>query len=166
MDSKRHFLISFALGFALAAVLNTALPDPVLVGYAAVLGVAIDFDHFLVSRLYRGDWKATRRCLADPRLVFFDQSAIFDDDDLWPRQRLLSHVAIIGAFVPGVFVVAGPSLALVSGVVLYAHVLADLIEDNRNHERYLEKAAQVVERDGAGGREHAAQNEPADAPLQ
>lgn len=146
MDSKRHLLISLALGIAMAAVLDSALPALVVVAYAAVLGVVIDFDHFLASRLHRGDWKAARRCLADPRLVFVDQSAIFDADDLWPRQRLLSHVVIIGLFVPAVFVVAGPSLALVSGVVLYAHVLADLIQDNRNHEQYLENAAQVVER--------------------
>ena len=144
MDSKRHFLISLAIGIAVVALADAPLPDLALVAYAAVLGVAIDFDHFLVSRLHCGDWRATRRCLDDPMIVFLDQEAIFDDDDLWPRQRLLSHVVIVGVFVPGVFLLAGPFLEVVSGLVLYVHVLADLVEDNRKHEAYLRKAARSV----------------------
>ena len=151
MDSKRHFLLSLAIGIAVAAVTDVPstladalFADLALVAYAAVLGVAIDFDHFLVSRLHCGDWRAAQRCLDDPKIVLLDQEAIFDDDDLWPRQRLLSHVVIIGVFVPGVFLLAGPFLAVVSGLVLYAHVLADLVEDNRKHETYLQKAARSV----------------------
>lgn len=149
MDSKRHFLISLALGIAVVAfadapaLVDAPFPDLAVVAYAAVLGVAIDFDHFLVSRLHCGDWRAAWRCLDDPKIVFLDQSAIFDDGDLWGHQRLLSHVVIVGLFVPGVYVVAGPFLAVVAAVVLYAHVLADLVEDNRNHERYLRKAARM-----------------------
>lgn len=143
MDSKRHLLISLAVGVAAVALTNAPYPDVAVVAYAALVGVAIDFDHFVVSRLHCGDWRAARRCLDDPKIVFLDQSAIFDDDDLWTHQRLLSHVVITGVFVPGVYLLSGPFLALVSAVVLYAHVLADLVEDNRNHEQYLRKAARV-----------------------
>lgn len=159
MDSKRHFLISLAIGIAVIALVdastltNAPIPDLAVVGYAAVLGVAIDFDHFLVSRLHCGDWRAAKRCLDDPKIVFFDQEAIFDVDDLWGHQRLLSHVVIVGLFVPGVYVVAGSFLAVVSAVVLYAHVLADLVEDNRKHEQYLRKAARVAESEDGEKRE-------------
>lgn len=143
VDSKRHFLISLAIGVAVVALTNAPYPDLVVVAYAAVLGVAIDFDHFLTSRFHRGDWKAVQRCFENPTIVFLDQSAIFDDDDLWAHQRLLSHVVIIGAFLPVVYFLAGPFLTVVSAVVLYAHVLADLIADNRNHEQFLQTAARI-----------------------
>lgn len=147
VDSKRHFLISLAIGVAAVAVADAPLPVLVVVAYAAVLGVAVDFDHFLVSRLYCGDWRAVRRCLDDPWIVLASQTEIFDDDDLWARQRLLSHVVLVGVIVPAAYVVASPFLAVVSAVVLYAHVLADLVQDNRNLDRHLRKAAQVVERE-------------------
>lgn len=78
---------------------------------------------------------------------FSTRGPIFDVDDLWGHQRLLSHVVIVGLFVPGVYAVVGPFLAVVSAVVLYVHVLADLVEDNRNRGAYLRKAARVAERE-------------------
>lgn len=103
----------------------------VLVIYAAVLGVGIDFDHFLVARLNTGSWAAARRCLRDPRIVFADQDAIFASGDVGVLRRLLSHVLIAGLLVAGLTFV-DPFLAAFSAVVLYGHLLADLIWDVGN----------------------------------
>ncbi|OAQ53633.1 hypothetical protein HTG_05080 [Natrinema mahii] len=44
--------------------------------------------------------------------------------------RLLSHVAIAGLAVPALALASVP-LAVVTGAVLYAHLLADLVWDRR-----------------------------------
>lgn len=121
-------------------VASPPLADAILVGYAGALGVGIDFDHFLIARWNTGDWTAVRRVLARPSIVFVDQDAIFDENDLFALQRLLSHV-VIGGLLVGALAVVLPSLALVSAVVLYAHVLADLVDDNRRHEAYVARLA-------------------------
>lgn len=110
------------VGFAPRALL--------LVGYAAVVGVGIDLDHFLLARLNDGDWRAARRCLSDPRIVFLDQDCIFRTGEVGTLPRLLSHVLLAGAFV-GLLVVVAPGLAVFTAVILYLHVLADLYADNR-----------------------------------
>jgi hypothetical protein len=101
---------------------------PLVVGYAAVVGVGIDFDHFLVARLNAGDWAALRRCLRRPRIVLVDQEAIFEPLEVNPVERLLSHVVIAGALVGGLWPVS-PYVAWLTGVVLYAHLLGDLVAD-------------------------------------
>lgn len=101
-----------------------------LVGYAAVVGVGIDLDHFALARLNDGDWRAVRRCLADPRIVVLDQDRIFRPGSVGTLPRLLSHVVVAGALV-AVLAIPAPGLAVLTAVVLYLHVLADLYEDNR-----------------------------------
>lgn len=101
-----------------------------LVAYAAVVGVGIDLDHFLLARLNDGDWRAARRCLADPRIVFLEQDRIFRTDEVGTLPRLLSHVVITGLLV-GLLALLAPGLAVFTAVVLYLHVLADLYADNR-----------------------------------
>lgn len=113
-----------------------------MVGYAAVLGVAIDLDHFLVARYNAGDWRALRTCLARPTIVLFEQTAIFEPDEVWPLQRLLSHAVLGGALVFGLRFVA-PRLAALSALVLYAHVLADLLWDNRRRSTYQRRYARA-----------------------
>lgn len=97
-------------------------------GYAAVVGVGIDFDHFLVARLNTGEWTAVRRCLRDPRIVFTDQNAIFEEGDVGTLRRLLSHVVLAGLAVVGLLAV-DVFLAVFTAVVLYAHLLSDLVWD-------------------------------------
>lgn len=112
------------------ATVGVELRALLLVVYAAVVGVGIDLDHFLLARLNDGDWRAVRRCLADPRIVFLDQGRIFRTGEVGTLPRLLSHVLIIGALV-GALAFVAPGLAVFTAVVLYLHVLADLYADNR-----------------------------------
>lgn len=130
---------------AAAIVLSPAppsLPAWALLAWAAAVGVGVDFDHLLVARLNSGDWSALRRLLHNPSIVVLDQDAIFDDD-LWARQRLLSH-HVLGGFLVAALVPASVPLAAFTALILYAHVLADLVHDNRRlerdfrrHERYV-----------------------------
>lgn len=112
------------------AIAGVSIEALLLVGYAAVLGVGIDLDHFLLARLNDGDWRAVRRCLADPRIVFLEQNRIFRIDEVGTLLRLLSHVIVAGALV-SVLAFLDPELGLFSAVILYLHILADLYADNR-----------------------------------
>jgi hypothetical protein len=134
MYSKSHFGISAAVGAIVAVAVGT---DPfraaILVGYAAVLGTAIDLDHFLIARLRAGDWRHLRFAVGNPRAAFVDQDRLFDDGDVGALTRLLSH-ALVGGVVVVVLVPVDPFLALVSAVVLYVHVLADLAVEAPRYE--------------------------------
>ncbi|QSG14167.1 hypothetical protein [Halapricum desulfuricans] len=130
MYSKAHGAISFALGVALVAAGVTVVHPAFVVGYATALGVLIDLDHFLWARYNTGDWAALRYVLTNPIAAVTHQDSIFREDDLEHLERLLSHVVIAGVVIPLTWWVE-PSLGLVTGLTLYAHVLADLIEDVR-----------------------------------
>jgi hypothetical protein len=156
MRSIHHFVVSAAVGAILLPfvspeipVASSALPaaatPALVVAYAAVLGVGIDVDHFLVARYNAGDWRAVRFCLQNPSVVFVDQDAIFESGEVWPLQRLLTHAVGGGVLVAGLLPVS-TDLAVVSAVVLYAHLLADLLWDNWHHDRYLRRAAGHAER--------------------
>ncbi|MDS0221781.1 hypothetical protein NDI54_10530 [Haloarcula sp. S1AR25-5A] len=144
MYSRDHAIVSVAVGAAGVAGLPLPLPWWAAVGYAVVVGVAIDFDHFVVARLETGDWAALRRCLRNPKIAVLDQDEIFDPQDLWPLQRLLSHHLIGGVVVFGLWLVSAP-LALFTALVLYAHVLGDLVWDNYLLETYREQHARAAE---------------------
>jgi hypothetical protein len=133
MYSKAHFLISVAVGAAVALLAGQPpLPAVATVGYAAVLGVGIDFDHFLVARLNTGNWDTLIRVVRNPRLILFDQGDIFEaGEDVTKLQRLLSHAVLGGLLVAGLYPLA-PFVAVLSGVVLYVHVLSDLYQDVRD----------------------------------
>jgi len=144
MYSRDHAIVSVAVGAAGVAVLPVPLPWWAAVGYAVIVGVAIDFDHFAVARLETGDWNALRRCIRNPTIAVLDQDEIFDPQDLWPLQRLLSHHLIGGAVVGGLWFVSEP-LSLFTAIVLYAHVLGDLVWDNYRLETYREQHAMAAE---------------------
>ncbi|WP_336337532.1 hypothetical protein [Haloarcula brevis] len=150
MYSREHALVSAAVGAAGLAVLPVPLPWWAAVGYAVVVGVAIDIDHFAVARLETGDWAALRRCLRTPRLVVSGQDEIFDPQDLWPLQRLLSHHLIGGVAVGALWLVSEP-LALFTALVLYAHVLCDLVWDNYLLETYREQHAMAAAAESGEG---------------
>ena len=98
--------------------------------YGALLGTLIDLDHFVVARLNTGDWRALRYCLATPTAVFLDQDSIFVPGEVGTLRRLLSH-AVLGGVLVGALALASPFLAAFSALILYAHVVADLIHDVR-----------------------------------
>ncbi|MEF8840954.1 MAG: hypothetical protein V5A62_04940 [Haloarculaceae archaeon] len=133
MYSKAHLLISLAVG-AIVAVATGQLPVPAVatVAYAAVLGVGIDFDHFLVARFNTGNWDALVGAVRNPRRILFDQGDIFEEgEDVTKLQRLLSHAVLGGLLVAGLYPVL-PYVAVLSAVVLYVHVLSDLYRDVRD----------------------------------
>lgn len=144
MRSTHHFGISIALGTLVSLLLEPTFPLPLAVAYAGVIGVAIDLDHFLVARYNTGTWDAVRTCLRSPGIVLFDQDAIFETDAIWPLERLLTHVVVMGTIVLGLAFV-DQFLALLSAIVLYGHLLSDLLWDVRRHDEYLETAARYVE---------------------
>lgn len=129
MYSKYHFIISVVIGWL--TVGGSGLPvDDVgfLVGYAAVIGVGIDLDHFLIARWNTGEWRAVRFCLRRPTVVVVDQSRIFREGEVRSRQRLLSHgvvtiVLVVGA---GAF---DEVVMLVTATVLIGHILTDVVWD-------------------------------------
>ncbi|MFC7097584.1 hypothetical protein [Halobaculum marinum] len=160
MYSRHHAAFSAVVAAGLVATLPLGDTLPVAAGWWAALtaaGVLIDLDHFVMARLVRGDWANARRALANPRAAVLDQSALFDPGDLWPLQRLLSHavivpVAVLAAWWAGG--VSGPGVtpaaaALAMAVVLYVHVLTDLIWDVWRQEGYHENVRRVARESGA-----------------
>lgn len=129
MKSHAHALVSLVVAALALAVTSPPVSPLVVVAVAVGVGVGIDVDHFLLARR-RGDWGAVVRCLRDPRIVFVDQSAIFEDGEVGAVERLLSHVAIGGVAVPLVWL-ASPYLAGLVAASLYGHVLADLVATTR-----------------------------------
>lgn len=133
MDSREHAAIGAVASTALVAVLWPAgdlLTWGALFGYGVALSVFVDLDHFLVARLTVGDWRNVSRVLDRPMGLFGDQGWIFTEDELTELNRLLSHVVLGGALVAGTWGLSD-TLGLFTALVLYVHVLADLLRDNR-----------------------------------
>lgn len=129
MRSGPHFLVSVAIGLAVAAWADPAVGTVPLVLFAGALGVAIDLDHFPIARYNSGSWAALRGCLRRPWIVLLDQSAIFEPREVRPLQRLLTHL-VLGGLLVGALVPLDGLLAATAALVLYGHVLADLVHDN------------------------------------
>lgn len=132
MQSRAHAAIGAVVSAALVAVLWPGADLAVagaLWGYGVALSVLIDLDHFVVARLAVGDWRHLRKVLARPAGVLWDQTWIFSEEALDELDRLLSHAVLGGALVAGTWAL-DPTLATYTAVVLYAHVLADLLRDN------------------------------------
>ena len=133
MQSRAHALIGTVVSALLLVpqIGSLSLPAALgLVGYGVALSVLFDLDHFLVARLLVGDWRHLRRVLAQPRRVLLeDQSWIFEDLQDFPLERLLSH-ALLGGWLVASLALVDRWLAVFTAVVLYAHVLADLLHDN------------------------------------
>lgn len=98
-----------------------------LFGYGLLLSVFIDLDHFVWARAKTGDWSHLRRAVTDPKWAFTEQEDVFDDVALI-RERLLSHALLGGASTAAIWVVS-PAVAAYNAVVVYAHVVADLLRD-------------------------------------
>ncbi|MGQ3412433.1 hypothetical protein ACT4ML_09230 [Natrinema sp. LN54] len=124
------------------SLFGNVVPAAVVVAYGTAVGVFIDLDHFLIARFKTGDWDALRFCVANPGTAATDQSEIFDPGDVGVLSRLLSHVVIAGIAVPAIALASVP-LAIVTGAVLYAHLLADLVWDISRLERHADAAGSV-----------------------
>jgi hypothetical protein len=133
MKSPEHA----TLGTVAPGVLVVALPGvggpleaAALFAYGFGLSVFVDLDHFLVARYHAGDWSHLRRCVTDPVFAFTQQEQVFDgvDTRTLEVQRLLSHLLLGGALV-GVLAAFEPVYAVFTAVVLYVHVVADLLRD-------------------------------------
>lgn len=158
MYSRDHAIFSLAVGALAVLTLDLPVGWPVALAIALIVGVGIDVDHFLIARLTTGEWRALRRCLSNPRLVFVGQDEIFDPASIWPLQRLLSHVLIAGVVVPPIAVV-DTGLAILVGAVLYAHLLSDLVWDNYRHDRYRQRVIEDARPEHAGDGRDAASPE-------
>jgi len=135
MYSRSHLAVSAVLGGAVALWAGAAPGRAaIVVVYAAVLGTAIDLDHFVIARLRTGDWHNLRLAVADPRAAFVEQERLFEPGDVGVLTRLTSH-ALIGGFVVAVLAPVAPLFALVSAVVVYGHVLCDLAAGVWKYER-------------------------------
>jgi hypothetical protein len=131
MNSWAHAAASLVVAGLALVLTDPPLSAPVVVGVALVAGVLIDLDHFVLAARRTGGLTAVNRCLRDPRIVFLDQSRIFEDGEVGMIERLLSHVVIGGVAVPLCWL-SSPYLAGLVGAAVYAHVLADLVADSRN----------------------------------
>lgn len=130
MESSEHAVVGAvvsALGVLLlrGRSLTTRLA---LFVYGLSFSVFIDLDHFLWARLQEGDWSHFTRAVTNPKWAFAEQEDVFEGVDI-DFQRLLSH-AVIGGATTLAFWVFSPAIAIYNAVVVYAHVLADLLRES------------------------------------
>lgn len=132
MKSLEHAAVGAVVGaIAVAGLIPTTLATAVPLWLAGVfLSVVVDLDHFLIARVMRGDWTNLRRAVSNPRVGLIDQERVFVDVDevALQRYRLLSHLLVGGVLVAVGSWVDG-RLAVFVAVLLYAHVVADLLRD-------------------------------------
>lgn len=141
MYSRGHALVSLVLAGAILAVAPAPVHPLIVVAVVVGVGVGIDVDHFALALLNAGTTRPIRRVLRRPRIAVLDQDDIFDDTDLTHTQRLLSHALLGGVAVGGLWPVSR-YWALVVGVTIYVHVLADLVADVRA-EKALDRAPRI-----------------------
>lgn len=130
MYSKGHFVTSIVASmlFILHFGITASIPLTAIVLFiGGVIGVVIDFDHFLVSYLNTGKsnlWKVVK----NPKLAFIEQGKIFQDgEDVTQNQRLISHTVLL-------LMALGltKSLGVIAVFVVWiwtVHILFDLLSD-------------------------------------
>jgi hypothetical protein len=129
MESSEHAVLGgvvSAVGVSLLRGRSLAARLALFV-YGLSLSVFIDLDHFAWARRQAGDWSHLVRAVTNPTWAFTEQEAVFEDVDV--RQgRLLSHALIGGATTLALWTVS-PAVAVYNAVVVYVHVVADLLRD-------------------------------------
>lgn len=127
VKSIHHAVLSLLASAVVVALLSP--PAPLAhVAVGTVVGVAIDLDHFPISRVRGGDWRGARRVFGNPALIVGDPGQIFAGARIDPLERLLSH-ALLGGALAAVTWLVRPTLGLVVVATLYVHVVADLCWD-------------------------------------
>jgi hypothetical protein len=131
MESSEHAVVGALVGgVGVLALRGRSLATRLaLFGYALLVSVFIDLDHFVWARRQAGDWSHLVRAITNPRWAFVEQDDVFEGVDV-TAQRLVSHL-VVGAATTIAFWVASPALAVYNAVVVYAHVLADTLRDAR-----------------------------------
>ncbi|MFC7204124.1 metal-dependent hydrolase [Haloferax namakaokahaiae] len=131
MKSLEHAAVGLAVGAAAALVLTPPGGLAALVVLAVLVSVFIDLDHFVLARFERGDWSNLRLAVTNPRVGLLEQEKVFEG---FPRnfdlKRLLSHQLIGGVAVAGLVLAGNVLLAAFVGVVVYAHIVCDLLRDS------------------------------------
>ncbi|WP_254546109.1 hypothetical protein [Halomarina pelagica] len=133
MHSPEHAAVGAVVSAVAVAVLAVAgtFSTVALVAlwvYGVALSVFVDLDHFLLARIQTGNWSHLRAGLRDLRGAFVEQEGTFRGLGM-ERRRHLSHHVVGGLLVAGLALVSVP-VAAFTAVVLYAHVLCDLLRDN------------------------------------
>jgi hypothetical protein len=124
-------------------LLGVTVPAGVVILYGTAVGVFIDLDHFVIARVNTGSWASLEFCLTNPGAAFVDQDRIFRQGDVGALSRLLSHLLLAGVVVP-VLALASVPLALVTGAVLYVHIVTDVAWDIYRLRRRSEFSADEV----------------------
>lgn len=129
MKSHEHAVVGAVVStIGVAALRQFSRPvRAVLWAYGVLLSVFIDLDHFLIARAKAGDWSHLRAAVSDPVWAFTDQEAVFEELTL-AFERLLSHTLLGGLLTLGLYLLS-PAVAAYTGVVLYFHVLADIVRE-------------------------------------
>ncbi len=131
MESPEHAAIGAAVSTVCVALMRgRSLPKRTLLwAYGLLLSVFIDLDHFAIARARTGDWSNLTRCLTDPVWAFTEQEEVFADlDEDIDFERLVSHAVLGGLLTAGWYLVS-PLMAVYTAVVLYFHVLADMLRE-------------------------------------
>ena len=76
MHSKKHAVFSAAIGILFAIRYRR----PVLFVIAVIVGVGIDFDHFLLAWYDHDDLRGARRAIENPNYVFNNQEDLFAEE--------------------------------------------------------------------------------------
>lgn len=143
MYSRGHAVVSLGIGIAVVTLSAPPINPLLVVGFAVILGVGLDLDHFPIARFNVGDWRHLRRWVREPTLAVRDQAAIFDEGTIYRDQRLLSH-ALLGGVAVIVLAPVSVYLSGVAAVVCYGHLLSDLANDVRTREAYFASVADEV----------------------
>lgn len=133
MKSAEHATLGAVVGAVAVALLFPR--EPFLLRTALWVGgvglsVFVDLDHFVIARGMRGDWSNLRRAVSNPRVGLVEQERVFVgvDEPRLRQYRLLSHLLVGGVLVALTARLDG-RLAVLVAVLLYVHVVADLVRD-------------------------------------
>lgn len=130
MKSTEHALVGAIVSTVGTLALGDRLSRPakvVLWCYGVCLSVFIDLDHFVLARWLTGHWEELFAALSNPKRAFTTPGWLFEG--LTMRiERLLSHTIIGGVLTLVTFAIT-PFLAVFTAIVVYAHILCDLLRD-------------------------------------
>ncbi len=132
MKSTEHAIVGAVVSALGVRAVGARLSRPwkaALWCYGLCLSVFIDLDHFVLARCYTGSWEALLEAFTDPKRAFTAPKWLFSDVAM-RTERLLSHVILGGVLTLGSFLIA-PFLAGFTALVVYAHVLCDLLRDTK-----------------------------------
>ncbi|MCW8172558.1 hypothetical protein D8S78_09985 [Natrialba swarupiae] len=109
--------------------------------------MVVDLDHFFIARAKTGNWAAVRYCFANPVAAILDQRRIFDRGDVGvlssPESPVDRRVLVL------LFALESVAVAILTGVVLYVHVVCDVAWDLRRLRQETDPIAES-ERGSAG----------------